>query len=223
MRLTPSGIDSASSNVSHTRRWPLLTVVLVTLLAAVTTFTHAGQWLVVADPVRPASAIAVFGGGFPSRAMGAARLYNEGWAPRVWLTQAAAIEEEALSEVAAEPIREEEGSRRLLQQMGVPQEAIQVIAGRPQNTVEEVRLIGDALRAAGGSTVILMTSKNHTRRVRAIWHAQFDNTACGIVRYTPDDQFQPDHWWRNSADFKAVAHEWFGLLGVWTRLQTSSR
>jgi hypothetical protein len=43
-----------------------------------------------------------------------------------------------------------------------------------------------------------------------------------IVRYTPDDPFQPDRWWRNTADAMAVSREWFGLLNAWSGFPVKS-
>jgi uncharacterized SAM-binding protein YcdF (DUF218 family) len=203
--------------------WRLLAATLAALLWAVIAFTQAGTWLIVADPLQPASAIVVFGGGFPYRAMGAARLYKEGWAREVWLTGAASAADEVLGTLGVERRPEEDDSRRVLERMEVPPAAIRLIGGAPRNTDEEVRVIAQALHEAGGNTVILMTSKNHTRRVRALWRAHFGNSPMGIVRYTPDDRFRPERWWKDSADAESVVHEWFGLLNVWTGARMSSR
>jgi hypothetical protein len=36
-----------------------------------------------------------------------------------------------------------------------------------------------------------------------------------VVRYTPDDPFDPDRWWKTTSDAMAVSREWFGLLNAW--------
>ncbi|HUN60878.1 MAG TPA: hypothetical protein VMU53_02760, partial [Candidatus Sulfotelmatobacter sp.] len=45
-------------------------------------FFNVGRWLVAEDPLRKADAIAVLSGRMPSRALEAARVYKEGYAPR---------------------------------------------------------------------------------------------------------------------------------------------
>src|SRR3974377_2180646 len=49
-------------------------------------FLNVGRWLVVDDPLRKATAIAVLSGGMPARALEAARVYRQGYARRLWLT-----------------------------------------------------------------------------------------------------------------------------------------
>lgn len=83
------------------------------------------------------------------------------------------------------------------------------------NTAEEVRTVASELNARGGGRVILITSKYHTRRVKVLWQKLVGNRPESIVRYTPDDPFQPDRWWRNAFDASSVTHEWFGLLNAW--------
>ena len=48
-----------------------------------------GAWLVTADPLESAGAIVVFGGEVPFRVTEAARIYHQGFAPTVWLTEGA--------------------------------------------------------------------------------------------------------------------------------------
>jgi hypothetical protein len=74
------------------RRWLRAAVVLIALgllLVAVAPsgLNAVGRWLMVADPVDKASAIVVLVGYMPFRAMEAAALYGQGWAPEVWVTQ----------------------------------------------------------------------------------------------------------------------------------------
>ena len=54
-------------------------------------FSRLGSWVVVADPLVKADAIVVFGGQLPFRAMEAAAIYHEGWAPEVWVTQSDSV------------------------------------------------------------------------------------------------------------------------------------
>ena len=45
-----------------------------------------GRWLIVCDPLQRSTAIAVMGGELPYRAMEAAAIYRQGWAPEVWVS-----------------------------------------------------------------------------------------------------------------------------------------
>src|SRR2546421_12450807 len=72
------------------RRSPALLVLCAVgasgLLLALMIFFGVGRWLVAEDPLGKASAIVVLSGAMPMRALEAATLYRDGYAPEVWLT-----------------------------------------------------------------------------------------------------------------------------------------
>jgi uncharacterized SAM-binding protein YcdF (DUF218 family) len=195
-----------------------------TVLTAVpSVLTISGTWLVVQDPLQPARSVVVFGGQVPFRAMEAAALYNQGWTREVWLTQGGIFAEDiALERMQIDRPPEHVYSQRVLERLGVPREAIRLLPERNVNTADEVRAVARELKATGGDRVILVTSKYHTRRVKIIWRALTGRGLQAIVRYTPNDPFQPRRWWRNTADALSVSREWFGLFNVWTGFPVSS-
>jgi uncharacterized SAM-binding protein YcdF (DUF218 family) len=198
------------------RALALLAVLAALCVAALLLLHGAGDWLVVQDPLEHARAIVVLGGQVPFRAMEAARVYRQGWAPEVWITRTVAHPEDlALARLGIDRPLEYVYSRQVLERLGVPPASIHVLPNASVNTEEDVRAVAQALRAAGGTRVILITSKYHTRRVRIIWHALAGKPLTAIVRYTPDDPFQPGRWWHDTTDAEAVAHEWMGILNAW--------
>jgi uncharacterized SAM-binding protein YcdF (DUF218 family) len=201
-------------------RWRRAIVALTSLalLGAVTVAgaREVGQWLVVADPLASAQAIVVMGGRPPFRAMEAAELYRTGWAPEVWLTRPLEVASETeFRRLGIEVPTEEVYNQRALERLGVPASAIRVLPGRAQNTAQEVRLVADELRLRAGSRVILVTSKAHSRRVRATWQRVVRDDLAGLVRYTAAEPYDPQRWWRHTQDASVVAHEVVGLLNVW--------
>jgi len=176
-----------------------------------------GHWLMVADQLENAQAIVVLSGHLPFRAMEAASIYRQGWAPEVWLTRAIRpAQEEALAQLGIEFVRGEAYNREVLERLGVSAMAIRVLKKGVRNTAEEVQAISEELKRVGGNGVIIVTSKPHTRRVRAIWRALRGDTPELIVRYAREDPFNPARWWRNTKDALAVSHEVFGIINVWT-------
>jgi uncharacterized SAM-binding protein YcdF (DUF218 family) len=170
----------------------------------------------VADPLQPARSVVVFGGHVPFRAMEAAAIYKQGWTREVWLTQGGIYEEDrTLARLGVNRTPEHVYSRQVLERLDVPADAIRLLPERSLNTAEEVRAVARELKAAGGDRTILVTSKYHARRIKVIWHALVGSRPEAIVRYTPDDPFDADHWWRNTADAMSVSREWFGLINVW--------
>ncbi len=191
-------------------------LVLVTVFVALGV-PKIGYWLVVADPLENAQAIVVLSGDVPFRAMEAASIYKNGRAPEVWITRAIRPSREAaLAKLGIQFVRGETYNKQVLQKLGVPADAIRLLNKGVRNTEEEVQLIAHELKRAGGERVILVTSKAHTRRVRAIWGALVGDTPEVIVRYAREDPFNPARWWRNTKDALAVSREVFGIINVWT-------
>src|SRR2546422_7425468 len=158
------------------RRWSVLVVVLLvgslSLAFGPRAASAVAGWLGVEDPLVSARAIVVLNGGFPFRAMEAASLYQQGWAPQVWLTRGSSpAQEEALRQLGMEIDRGESLDRAVLERLHVPPEAIVMCNGGVRNTAGEVKLIARELAQRGGGRVILVTSKPHSRRVRATWRA----------------------------------------------------
>jgi uncharacterized SAM-binding protein YcdF (DUF218 family) len=206
------------------RRWIAALGLLSAVIAlALFAFSHAGTWLVVEDPLQQARSAVVFGGKTPFRAMEAAKLYKGGWTREVWLTEGGlSADDVALARFGLERTQEHVYNRQVLERLGVPIGAIRVLAGRNNNTVEEVRTIARALSESGGERVILITSSYHTRRVKALWRAVVGNRPEAVVRVAPDEAFDADHWWRDTADAWSVSREWFGLLNAWTGFPVTS-
>jgi len=168
-----------------------------------------------ADPLEPAGAIVVFGGGVPFRPMEAAKIYSQGLAASVWLTQAV-LDENDLELTRLGISRKEEYiySKEVLERLGVPAAAIQVLPHPVRNTAEEVQCIAQTAAASHLRKVILVTSKYHTRRVKILWHRLTSGKIRAIVRYD-SDPFEPQHWWRRTSDAMSVAREFFGIANTW--------
>jgi uncharacterized SAM-binding protein YcdF (DUF218 family) len=198
--------------------WAILAALAVGLIVfASIIFLGVGRWLVVEDPLDKAQAIVVLSGRIPMRAQEAARLYNAGYAPQVWLTRA---NEPAasLQEMHIAYIGEDFFNSRVLMHEGVPSNAIRVLEPRIDNTADELRAIAAELEREKGDTVIIVTTKAHTRRVRTLWKKLSGGRERAIVRAAPSDPFAPDHWWRATGDALDVVREVLGLLNAWAGL-----
>jgi uncharacterized SAM-binding protein YcdF (DUF218 family) len=202
-------------------RWMRRALVLGALLGAGTVLlwrsaSGVGEWLMVEDPLEPATAVVVLSGRTPFRAMEAASIYRQGLAPEVWLTkEVVRPEEQALGRLGVAVVREEAYNREALERLGVKPEAIRVLGAGVWNTVDEVRLIAGELGHAAGDRVIIVTSKAHSRRVRATWSAIVGTSPRAIIRYAGEEPYDARVWWRNTRDALDVSREVFGLVNVW--------
>jgi len=195
------------------RAW-IAAAALVVIIAAAWAIRGVGQWLVVQDALEPAQAIVVLSGRMPVRAREAAEIYREGFAAQVWITRPASPEEE-LRQMGIGFVGEEFYNQRVLIQLGVPTDAIRVLDKPVINTEQEVLEISDALRQEGGSKVIVVTTKPHTRRVKAIWKRLVGNSPRLMVRYASQDGYDGAHWWRRTSDALDVVRELLGLANAW--------
>ena len=192
---------------------------LLLVLAAPPLLRGLGRWLVVSDPVAPADAIYVHAGHLPVRALEGADLYLEQKAPAIWLAATVPTEEHAaLRAVGVERPPEWHWNREVLLRRGVPAEAISLLPVEVANTRDEIAAVADELRRTGGKRVILVTSRQHTRRVRTLWKAAREDGLEAIVRPSRHDPFDPNRWWTNTEDGEAVLHELVGILDAWVDL-----
>jgi uncharacterized SAM-binding protein YcdF (DUF218 family) len=198
-------------------------VVILALLAALVVGGAGGlgRWLVVADRLEPARAIVVLSGHLPFRAMEAAALYQEGWAPEVWVTRPA--REPMLAQLRVQVVGEDAYNREVLNRLGVPEGAIRPLDDEVVNTAQEILLVARELRKTGGERVILVTSKPHSRRVRATWRKLVGEAPHAIVRHARRDPYDPGHWWRHTSDALAVSREALGLINVWANFPVPPR
>jgi len=192
-----------------------LAVLAILTGAAFWAFRNLGRWLVVNDTLQPARAIVVLAGRIPYRAMEAAEIYRQGWAPEVWLFQDDPRgANEAFASLGIHHVTEEEYNQQVLERLGVPKAAIRLLDPPATNTENEFELLREKLRRQGGDRVILVTSPVHTRRVKAIWHIVVGNQPQAIVRHDTGEPTDPEHWWRATGDVQDVVHEILGLINT---------
>jgi uncharacterized SAM-binding protein YcdF (DUF218 family) len=203
---------------NQSRRPRLWVYLLSSFLAlALFVFLNLGHWLVAENPLEKASAIAVLSGRMPSRALEAARVYKQGYAPKVWLTYSREPGD-TLGKLSVPYTGEDSYDKQILMKQGVPESAIQVLDPPIVNTADEMRTVGAALRKEQQHTVIIVTSKVHTRRTHALWNRLAGQDGKAIIHAVSDDSFDPAHWWKTTGDALDVVREILGLLNVWAGL-----
>jgi len=212
----PQDTPLAIPRRSRARRILLLLVCGMILFGAIA-FLEVGQWLVVEDSLTQSRAIAVLSGNMPLRAIEAARLYRQGYAPEIWLTHSA--EPGAALEAMGIPFAGEDFyNARILIHEGVPPGAIRVLEPPIVNTADEIKGIASALSSEKDRTVIIVTTKAHTRRTRLLWQRLAAGRGRAIVRAASGDPFKPHAWWRTSGDALDVVRELLGLMNAWAGL-----
>jgi hypothetical protein len=139
--------------------------------------------LIVQTAIQPADAIVVLGGESQGRPVEAARLYNEGLAPRVFVVGTG----------------DNERNRRALLRAGVPEDRI-TCETASESTLENAMFVRPLLEKAGVHRAILVTSSYHTRRALAVFQQRvpgirFEMASSRIGWWdTPKGRRQEDAW-----------------------------
>jgi uncharacterized SAM-binding protein YcdF (DUF218 family) len=203
---------------SPARRLVLAALVLaaIAVVALVPALRLIGRALVVEDPLAKADAIVVVAGGTPDREEAAARLYRQGLAPEVLLSNQFTPERvRDLIALGARRFDYQGEARVALEKHGVPSPAIVALLTPVTTTEAELKAVGEAARVRGWHRVILVTSPQHSRRVKLVWTREAPAGIEGLVRVVPEDQFLDGDWWRKRRQAEAVLHEYLGLTAIY--------
>lgn len=188
-----------------------LLLLLVTALA----LPRLGAWLVVEDPLVKADAIYVLGGTMYERPLEAVDLYKAGWAPTIVLVrQVADWGELWLNERGIEVASELDIQIDLLERIGVPRAAIASVEPMG-STAEEAAALLDLMNERGWSSVIVVTSKQHTRRAGMSMRRVIGGGKKVIVRASRYDRSDVDRWWTNRATLRFTVFETQRYLAYW--------
>lgn len=189
------------------------------LLLAFLALPRLGSWLVVEDPLEKSDAILVLGGSRFERPLEAVDLYNAGWAPRVFLTrQISDFGERALMERGIAFPREVDQQIEVMTRLGVPSSAITVLE-EADSTADEADFLRKLAIGDHFASVIIVTSKQHTRRARLVMRRRVGDLGTRVImRYSHYDRSNTDQWWRTRATARFTLFESQRLFAYWAGL-----
>jgi uncharacterized SAM-binding protein YcdF (DUF218 family) len=96
--------------------------------------------------------------------------------------------------------------------LNVPKSHIMAISAEDAyDTISEARLVGDTLINTGMKSVIITTSKFHSRRAHYIWSKMFKDRLDVYVAPARNDPFNPESWWLEGRQIRWVLSEY----GAW--------
>jgi uncharacterized SAM-binding protein YcdF (DUF218 family) len=204
--------------------WLLRWLVLGTLLAVGLYFggpylLHgAGRYLVTADPPAKADLILVLAGHPFLSVPEAARLYHEGLAPRILLTNPPREPgQEELLRVGLKYPSEQELSRKLLEELRVPRDAILGLQERTPTVPAEAQAVAGFLRSRSERSLIVVTAKAKSTRAQMLLRPALRPSLRLRMHPTPGDPYDPNRWWKEPRDRRLVGEEYVGLLVLWAR------
>ncbi|MDO8679084.1 MAG: YdcF family protein [Acidobacteriota bacterium] len=188
---------------------------LLLLLFTALALPRLGAWLVVEDPLAKADAIYVLGGTIYERPLEALDLYKAGWAPTIVLVQQVADWGEVwLNERGITVTNELEIQIELLEQLGVPRGVITSV--KPMgSTADEADALLALMRERGWSSVIVVTSKQHTRRAGLSMRRVLRDEKKVSMRASRYDRSDVDRWWTDRSTFRFTLFETQRYVAYW--------
>ena len=146
---------------------PVLAIAAVPWLLPAPLIRAVAAWWAVSDPLTPADAVLVLGGGFDRRPRAAAELYGRGLAKQVLIAQVA----RAATPPAVAASSESARSRAAVIAAGVPAAAIAQLGKDVASTYDEARAAAGWAAASGARRLIVPTDWYHARRVSWVFRA----------------------------------------------------
>ena len=202
----------------------LATILVIAVLAVVAgpwLLTQLGRFLVVDSPA-PAQADAVVvlstGVDYLPRLMQAADLYSRGTVSHVVINgnRKTDVHRELERQGYRSPRQWHEGSVSVLEFLGVPGERVVTVSAEDAyDTVSEAQYVGPALATHNISSIIVTTSKFHTRRANAIWQHLYGDQLDIQIAAAADDPFAVDGWWHHGRQIRQLMAEYGAWLFFW--------
>ncbi len=191
-------------------------VLAVLLIIGGIAFARLGAFLVISDPIQKADAIVVLGGTMYERQLEAVDLYKAGMAPRICLFRE--ISDYGERELIARGVpflRSVDVQIDAMTKLGVPRDAITILDEADSTADEASHLLG-LVTTDHLSRVIIITSKQHTRRARLVMRRRLASSGVTIiVRPSAYDRSDAEHWWRQRATLRFTLFESQRLLAYW--------
>jgi uncharacterized SAM-binding protein YcdF (DUF218 family) len=191
-------------------------VVAPLLLIGIFLLRGLGSWLVVQDPLVHADAIVVLGGTMYERQLEAVDLFKEGWAPHVYVLREIADWGEAELITRGVPYtRVVDVQIETMRRLGIPADRLHVLEPA-DSTAEEARHVLQLATEAKLTKLIIVTSKQHTRRSRLVMNRRLGPAGVTVVlRASRYDRANVDRWWSERSTLRFTLFETQRLLGYW--------
>ena len=183
-------------------------------------FRIMGDMIVADEKASPADAVVVLSSGieYYPRLIQAADLYRQGLAVNVVIN----------GDRKTDTLRDLErkgfktccpwyaDSVSILAILGVPEDKIIRISNQDAyDTVSEADVVGRELIKRKWTSVIITTSKYHTRRAKFIWQKMYKKRITIFMVSAKTDPYDPDNWWKDGRQIRWVLAEYGAWLYYW--------
>ena len=187
----------------------ILGVILLALyagwLARVQILRGAARAWVVSDPIAPADAIVVLGGGLETRPSAAGELYKNGLAKQILISD---VRPPGPADMLKPIYSHAEENRAVLLKLGIGSEAIVKFGTNLANTYEEARALARWAETNGIKSIIVPTEIFSSRRVRWIFNRELSSVGVRVeVLALNPREYNADNWWQDKSPWHVRSRE----------------
>jgi uncharacterized SAM-binding protein YcdF (DUF218 family) len=164
----------------------------------------ANLW-VLSDPVTPADAVVVLGGGEDMRPFIAADLYSKGFVHKILVSQ---TEDGRAAMIGAVPSHTQV-NWNVLRKLGVPDDAIEPFGNGNKSTWDEAIALKNWANRHAASVLIIPAEPFFARRVRWIFQREFSGTTVKIEvpSFDPPSGYRWAEWWKTDVGVVTFQNE----------------
>jgi uncharacterized SAM-binding protein YcdF (DUF218 family) len=173
-----------------------------------------GGFLICEQSPQKADLIVVLNGRDTERSLAAVDLYNKGYSNLIVMSRGAKQPgSDEFWKRVGDKFNEKIFFQKAIEAMGVPEYAFKLIGDGVSSTYDEALATREFLKKNGYKSILLVTSKWHSKRAYLTFRSALKNDGIEIViqpsRY---DAFSPDVWWTNQNDAELVFGEYVKLI-----------
>jgi len=173
----------------------------------------ANAWI-VNDILSKSDVIVVLGGGVQTRPLEAAKLYDQGLAPRIIIMNP---KRTPATELGLTP-SDAEFTRQILTNRGVPASALALVGNSVNSTFDESIALRDWAKTNTIKSAIITTDAFHTRRVRWLFRKELKNTGIQIsVDAVPVREYTASDWWKHEQGVIGFQNEILKFAYYWIK------
>ena len=164
----------------------------------------ADLW-VVSDPITPADAAVVLGGGADMRPFVAADLYSKGLVHKVLVSR---VEDTPSAKIGV-VLSHNELNVRILRKLGVPDSAIELFGNGSRNTWDEAVALRGWTKQHATSALIIPAEVFFARRARWVFKREFSGTGIRIEvpSFDPPNGYSRANWWKTEGGLITFQNE----------------
>ena len=183
-------------------------------------FRGLGRFVVADETPVPSDAVIVLNTGveYYPRLVEAADLYRKGLVKRVIIN--GNRKTDSLRELESKGFKKccpwYENPLRILSLFGVPRNKVTCISAEDvYDTVSEAKVVGREVLGQGLHSVLIATSKYHTKRARFIWKKMYDGKLSIRTVAAKTDPYDPGGWWKDGRQIRWVMAEYGAWIFYW--------